>query len=167
MNGDDILLTRSGVVFLGQPVGFEPKADDFERPLEGQHVRHMASVNGRQQRVCDSKGLSWLVDLDLRSVLSFEIHLAPFSYRPRNDHDPLTYFSGRVCVDQHTIRGAFSCQTAELVRKVAIPGVNILLVPDGNTVRSVAVEFVINARKSDAAKGFYMKPADPGFPSPN
>ncbi len=145
MNSEEITINKSGVSILGFPLGFAPTERDFELAFEGNVLRSSpTTTQGRVQRICDSKGLTWLVDLERRIVLWFHVLFAPFEYRRLSESDPSECFQGKVRLDRYTIQGSFSLETGELVRKVAIPGLSLRFVPDGKVIRALSVGFLEN-----------------------
>jgi hypothetical protein len=152
MRAEEIVINQTGVSVLGIPVGFAPTAQDLELALEGQTVRSLAPLNERQLRICDSKGVSWLVDLKLDLVLWLDVLLAKLRYRQQDDHDAKDVFTGKVRIGQYTVQGPFSFETGEIVRKVVIPGLSLGFLPDERRIRAVTVAFIENERAVGCGK---------------
>ncbi len=151
MSSDDISIAASGLVLLGHSLGLAPKASEFEEAIKNEKTRSIPPLRGRQLRICDDKGLSWMVDLQLGTVVWLDVQLGPVEHRKATDHDPSGYFAGRLIIDRCTVRGCFSLETGEIIRKLSIPDVGLLVVPEGKTVRAVLIAFSVNERDSDAA----------------
>ena len=120
---------------------------DFDAAFRGEDVRKMETANPRRElKICDEKGLSWLVDLKRNAVLWLNVQLGSLRYRPSSTSDPSGCFEGSFRFGEYTVRGPFSLETAEIIRKVVIPGISLLLVPDAASVRAIGVSFVENER---------------------
>jgi hypothetical protein len=118
--------------------------------MAGEEVRSAAKVTPeRDLRICDSKGLSWLVDLRQGTVLWLIVQLSPLRYRKLSEADAAGHFQGKIRIGKYTIIGAFSFATGETIRKAAFPGMRIRLVPDGNHIGSLIVAFVMNEKQAD------------------
>lgn len=145
MNQEEIILSNSGVTVLGFPVGFSPTSRDFALAFEDEKIRSLTPLNGRQLRVCDSKGVFWLLDLASDNVLCFDVVLAKRK-RP-TDNDPLECFTGKIRIGQYTVQGPFSFETGETVRNLVFPGLSLDLIPDEKRIRAVLVGFEENENK--------------------
>jgi len=148
----EIIANGSGVTVFDFPLGFTPTARDLELAFEGEMIRNLAPLsNGRQLRICDAQGLSWLVDLELGVVLWLHISFAPPDHRKSSDHDPKRVFKGKFRIGQYTVQGPFLFPIAEVIRKVAISGLEVMMVPGKKQIHSVTISFQENCAKSDRA----------------
>jgi len=151
MSVEVITINSAGVGLLGFPLGFTPKCTDLESVLGESKIRTCPPLDHpRQLRICDTKGLSWLVETNRETVLWLHIRLATFRYRPQDDHDPTDVFKGKVRIGQYTVQGPFSFETGEIVRTVVVPGLSIGFLPDDKLIRSISVSFTENEMQSDA-----------------
>ena len=144
MKLEEIRFNHTGASILGFPISLTPTAQDFDLAFEGEVIRDIPPLNGRQLRICDSKGLSWLVDIEHKLVLWLDILLAPLRYRRMSDMDPSGCFTGKIRIGQYAVQGPFSFETGELVRKVTVDGLSVSLLPDEKQMRAVSVAFVQN-----------------------
>jgi hypothetical protein len=150
MKQDEIIANEQGVTLFGFPLGFTPTIRDLDLAVEGELTRGLLPLNGRQLHICDSQGISWLVDLNLGLVLWFDVVLARLSHRKQDDHDPRNVFKGKIIIRRWTVEGPFSLPTAELIRKVKIHGLDLHMVPDRKQICAISLAFLENAQRSDS-----------------
>lgn len=145
MKSEEIVINKTGLTVLGFPVGFKPTARDFDLALEGEVIRsNSTATQGRELRICDAKGLTWLVNMDHGAALWLDVRLAPLRYRNMSEADPSDCFKGKIHIGQYTVQGPFSFETGEIVRKVEIVGLSLSLLPDEKRIRAVTIAFQEN-----------------------
>ena len=152
MKREEVAINETGVSIFGELVGFTPRICDFEKVLKGESARSLAPLNGRQLRILDAYGLSWLIDLQFETVLWLHVLLAPLGHRRNDDHDPKEVFVGKLRIGQYTVQRPFSCETAQIIREVKIPGIGLDFVPCEKRICAVLVAFTRNEKTSDAAR---------------
>jgi len=145
MNTDTITIGDLGLEFFGTPAGFAPKIEDIERVVRGESVRICSTSNcERQIRIWDSKGLSWLVDLDRGVVLVLRILLAPLTRKKGAETQPLDVYTGLVHIGGHKVQGPNSTDTGEIIRKIVIPRLGLVLVPERKRICALLIGFTEN-----------------------
>ena len=152
MSDEEITIDETGVTIFGNALGLTPTIGDFETLIKRETVRNLPPLNGRQLKILDSHGLSWLADLQFGTVLWLHVLLAHRRHKPHDDHDPNGVFEGKVRIGQYTVQRPFSFETAEIVRKVRIPCIGIDFVPDEKRICAVLLAFTKNEKASDTAR---------------
>lgn len=148
MKQDEIIINEGGVAIFDTRIGLTPNIHDFELAFAGDDLRSNKAPNGqREMKISDSKGLFWLVDLKSGAVLCVNINLSNASNRGKiREADTTGCFAGKIRVGEYTVKGAFSLETAEIIRKLRFPGLSLDLIPERTRIRALLIGFKENER---------------------
>lgn len=99
--------------------------------------------------ICDTKGVSWLVEESSGAVFSLKILLSvkekTLGMESLSASQP---FSGILRVGKYSVRGAISFETAEMMRDVTVSNITIFWLPGRHQMKGLVVGFERNENGS-------------------